>query len=153
MRKQGWWVPTPGAPAVVKRIARPVRSLVLRFVRELRGFEKGELAERTGLKLSTIEALERGRGKYEPGEGHLERLLAALGVSPAILEEILALAEEVREEQVEDIWLGPVRISGARLRRTRQFGRKMGNLERRNFEEYIFRSQVEETAARDRETA
>lgn len=89
-----WRVPDPGAAAVVRRIARPSRSLIFRWVRELRGLDREELAERTGLQVSTIEALEHG--KVVPSQEHLERLVTSLGISPETLEALGALVEEIR---------------------------------------------------------
>ena len=89
-----WWVLDPRASAVVRRIARPSRSLVFRWVRELRGLDGRELAELTGLRVSTIEALEHGR--YVPSQEHLERLVVSLGISPETLEDFVALVEGIR---------------------------------------------------------
>jgi transcriptional regulator with XRE-family HTH domain len=144
-------VQDPAASPVARRDAKPPRSAALQFARELCGVDREELAARTGFKRSTIEYLERGKG--EPGQASLEGLMAGLGVSPATLEDLLALAEEIRGQPVQDLWLGPMRLSGTRLRRAREFGRAMGNLEGRNFQDYILRTWSEEQAAKDRETA
>jgi tetratricopeptide (TPR) repeat protein len=148
--KRGWWEHDPDAPAVPRRDAKPPGSASLRWARELCGVEQEELAARSGFKLETIKYMERG--KEEPGIANLELLMASLGVSPATLEDLLALAEEVRGG-IQDTWVGPVLLSGTLLRRAREFGRKMGNLERRDLGDYVVRELVQKQATEDREIA
>jgi tetratricopeptide (TPR) repeat protein len=144
-------VPDTDAPSVGRPDVKPARSLCVRFVRELCGIEQEELADRSGFEVSTVRYWERG--KREPGLENVERLMDALQVSTATTEELLALAEEIRGGPAQDAWVGPVLLSGTRLQRAREFGRKAGDLEARNFQDFILRAWVEEQARKDRETA
>jgi len=85
-----------------RRGARFVRSLILRLMRELKAKTPEQLAEGAGLKKSTILNLERG--KDEPRLSTLEKCMRALNVSMAAFEEMLALAQEIRDGELPDQW-------------------------------------------------
>lgn len=133
------------------RSKRPVRSAVLFFLRTLLGVERKDLAEAARLKESTIEDFERG--KNEPGLPALERLASALGVSEVLLEEVLALAEGVRDGSSSDVWVGPILVSAAQMRKAREFGEEMGRVARDSFRGWVLQDFVEAEAARERAIA
>ncbi len=147
----GWWKRGLKVAALSRRPLRPIRSLILRLVRELVGLTQQELGDTAGYQKSTISYLERG--KETPSEASTERLTSALGVSPSTLNELLAIAGEIREGETEGRWIGPVFLSGEGWRRAWELGRKLGNLVGRRSTDSILRAAVEEQAAKDRETA
>jgi tetratricopeptide (TPR) repeat protein/DNA-binding XRE family transcriptional regulator len=148
----GWWeTKAASSSGKAKKRLRPIRALLVHLVRELRGLGQEELGAEVGYKKSTISYFERG--KEFLGPENTERLMNALGVSPATFDNLLAIAQEIRGEAGEDRWIGPVLISGQQYRRAREYGRTAGNLEARSFEDFILRTHVEEKAVRDREVA
>src|SRR5947209_579384 len=134
-----------------RRLGVFVRSLILRLIRELKGKRQEERAEAAGMKKSTILYLERG--KKDPPMSTIERCMRALKVSMAAFEEMLALAEEIRDGEVPDLWVGPVCLAGHHVGRARDFGRAGGNLQRGSFRDCIIRARAEELGEGDRETA
>ncbi len=148
----GWWETKAAAGSGrAKKRLRPIRALLVHLVRELRGLGQEELGALVGYKKSTLSYFERG--KEFLGPENTERLMNALGVSPATFDNLLAIAQEIRGEVGEDRWIGPVLIPGQQYRRAREYGRTAGNLEARSFEDFILRTYVEEKAVRDREVA
>jgi tetratricopeptide (TPR) repeat protein/transcriptional regulator with XRE-family HTH domain len=132
--------------------SRPIGSAILRLVRELLEMELDEVAERTGLQKATLQYLERGRGG-EPSLATLERCMDGMGVSMAAFEELMALAEEIREGMGPGIWVGPFLLEGSGIREDREFSRSAGKLMRESLLEYRERASIEEMAARDRQLA
>lgn len=61
----------------------PIR-IRARELRESRGWTQAELAEKSGVRVATLSAIENGRTKGIDFDT-LERLAAALGVDPALL--------------------------------------------------------------------
>jgi transcriptional regulator with XRE-family HTH domain len=124
---------------------RPIRSLILQFARELRGMGQEELGAKVGYeKKSAISALERG--KEDPGPETLERLMGALGVSPSTLDALLAIAEEIRDVEIEDRWIGPesgpVLVTGKQLRIAEREAGRYANVMRRNFHQHLLEAYV-----------
>ncbi|HTQ78745.1 MAG TPA: tetratricopeptide repeat protein, partial [Thermoanaerobaculia bacterium] len=134
------------------RSGKPVRSAILGFIRELLGVHQDDLAAGSGYTRSWLEVLERGR-KGEPGAEVLERLTTTMGVSPATVGRLLAVSEEMLAPPPAEEWRGPVRFSAAQIRRTREFGEEMAWIARDVYRNWAERAWVEETVARDRETA
>jgi transcriptional regulator with XRE-family HTH domain len=133
--------PSPEGPS---RKIRPIRSMVLQFVRELREMEVEELATKAGFKKSTLLAFEEGT--EVPGPETLERLMEALEVSPSILEDLLRLAEEIREGGTPDRWFGPVLFTGKEISRARELGQSVGKLTSRSFQEHLLQALAQERA-------
>jgi tetratricopeptide (TPR) repeat protein/transcriptional regulator with XRE-family HTH domain len=148
---RGWWEGGSKTAGIARRKFRPLRSLVLRFVRDLCGVEQQELADKADYQKSTVSYFERG--KVEPKPEAMERLMGALGVSPSTLNELLRIAEEIRDGEGKDKWVGPILVSGEKLRRAREFGRDAVSREGKQFEDYLVRGWVEEGAEKDRDTA
>ena len=132
--------------------SRPLGSAILRLVRELREMDLDEVAEKTGLLKSTLQYLERGKGG-EPSLATLERCMEGMGVSMAAFEELMSLAEEIREGMGPDRWVGPFLLEGSRIRGGRDFSRTAGKLMRESLLEYRDRASIQEMAARDRQRA
>jgi tetratricopeptide (TPR) repeat protein len=104
------------------------------------------------MEKETIQYLERGKGG-EPRLSTMEQLMAGLGVSMAAFEEMSVLAEEIRQGETPDRWVGPFLFEGSLLRKAREFSRKMGHLQKDSFREFVIRNRVQELAAKDREVA
>jgi tetratricopeptide (TPR) repeat protein len=134
-----------------RRVGGFVRSLTFRLIRELKGKRQEELAEVAGMQKSTIQKLERG--KKDPPLSTIERCMRALKVSMTAFEEMLALAEEIRDGEIPDQWVGPVLIEGHQVGRARDFGRTVGKLQRGTFRDYVIRTKADEKIAKDREAA
>jgi transcriptional regulator with XRE-family HTH domain len=75
-------------------VADPELGLALAFLRRIRGWKQTELGAAAGISLGEVKAIERGGRPNRPHT--LGPLIAALGVTPSLLAELVSLARKLR---------------------------------------------------------